>query len=77
MDYMQAGSKGMEINDGYKAMVLPVCSICNNVPLQGIRGVIRVGRAWICMACEQEITDLEVGSPKYGVMIEKLRRVWK
>lgn len=75
MDYIQNGSK--EMVDTNKGLVLPVCSICNQVPSQGIRGVIRVGRAWICWNCEQEIMDLEIGSPKYGVMLEKLRRVWK
>ena len=77
MDYVQSGSKGAETSDSHQAMILPVCSICNNVPLQGIKGVIRVGRAWICRSCEQEIMHLEVGSPAYGEMVEKIRRVWK
>lgn len=77
MDYIQSGSKGTETSNSHQAMILPVCSICSQIPIEGIRGVIRVGRAWICRFCEQEIMDLEVGSPKYGVMIERIRRVWK
>ncbi len=77
MDYIQSGSKGTEKSNSHQAMILPVCSICSRVPIEGISGVIRVGRAWICRSCEQEIMDLEVGSPKYGVMIERIRRVWK
>lgn len=77
MDYIQRESKGTETSDRHQAMILPVCSICNIVPQQGIKGVIRVGRAWICRTCEQEIMHLEVGSPGYGIMIEKIRRVWK
>lgn len=64
-------------NEPYKGNVLPVCSICNQVPELGIRGIIRIGRAFICRSCEQEILCLEVGSPDYGMMIEKIRRVWK
>ena len=60
-----------------KATVLPVCSLCNQVPAQGIRGVIRVRKAWLCQTCELEITLLEVGSAEYGVMLEKIKRVWK
>ncbi len=77
MDYIQRGSQGMGMDDGHKGLLLPVCSLCNQVPNQGVRGVIRVGRAWICRNCEQEIMELEVGSPKYGVMMEKMRSVWK
>lgn len=71
MGYMQSKI------ESHKGNVLPVCSICNHVPELGIRGIIRIGRAFICQACEQEILCLEVGSPRYGTMIEKIRRVWK
>lgn len=64
-------------NESDKGNVLPVCSICNQVPEMGIRGIIKIGRAFICQLCEQEILCLEVGSPDYGIMIEKIRRVWK
>jgi len=77
MNYIQGGSKGEDVSDSHQVVILPVCSICNSVPRQGIKGVIRVGKAWICMSCEQEILRLEVGSPDYGVMLEKIRRVWK
>jgi len=77
MDYIQSDKNEKMINDCHTGNVLPVCSICNQVPNLGIKGIIRVGRARICRACEQEIMLLEVGSPDYGVMIEKIRRVWK
>ena len=60
-----------------RATVLPVCSFCGNVPAVGIKGVIRVGKAWLCQACEWKIVMLEVGSTEYGTMLEKIRRVWK
>lgn len=77
MDHTQCGTDEKKNDDGRKGNILPVCSICNQVPDLGIKGVIRMGKAWICLACEQEIIHLEVGSPGYGLMIEKIRRVWK
>jgi len=71
MGYLQSKSESQKGN------VLPVCSICNQVPVLGIKGIIKIGRFFICPACEQEILCLEVGSPGYGTMIEKIRRVWK
>jgi len=59
------------------AVVLPCCSICNEVPAEGIKGVIRVGKAWICGDCEQEIVELEIGDPNYGVILDRIRKVWR
>lgn len=75
MDCIQHKSTVIGKDDGHMGLLLPVCSICNQVPKQGIRGVIRVGRAWICRDCEQKIMLLEVGSPDYGIMVEKMRSV--
>lgn len=77
MNNILGGSRGEDVSDSHQAVILPVCSMCNRVPRQGIKGVIRVGKAWICLACEQEILRLEVGSPDYGVMLKKIRKVWK
>lgn len=60
-----------------KAMLLPICSICNRVPVQGIKGVMRVGKAWLCQTCESEILQMEVGSADYKNMLEKIRSVWR
>jgi superfamily II helicase len=60
-----------------KATLLPVCSFCNQVPDLGIKDVIKVGKAWLCRACELKIILTEVGSSDYGVMMEKMRKVWK
>lgn len=75
MNYTQ-NSTDSEVSR-HKENILPVCSICNQVPSLGIKGVIKVGRAWICWECEQDIMLLEIGSPGYGVMIEKIRSIWK
>ncbi|CFY01121.1 Sigma-G inhibitor, Gin [Syntrophomonas zehnderi OL-4] len=59
------------------ALILPLCNICGQVPSEGIRGVIKVGKAWICRECEQEIATLEVGSSQYGLIMNKIKKVWK
>jgi len=62
---------------GDKATVLPVCSFCNHVPAQGIKGGIKVGKAWLCQACECKIILTEVGSSDYKIMLQKIKKVWK
>jgi len=62
---------------GGKTTVLPVCSFCNQVPAQGIKGGIKVGKAWLCQACELKIMLAEVGSSDYEIMLEKIKRVWR
>jgi hypothetical protein len=66
-----------KIRDDGQAMLLPVCDFCNQVPEQGIKGVMRVGKAWLCQACESRIIQMEVGSPDYEVMLEKMKNIWK
>lgn len=60
-----------------QAVILPRCSICSQVPAEGIKGVMKVGRGWICGKCEQEIVSLQVGSPRYGLILDKIKRVWR
>lgn len=64
-------------NHRQSAIVLPVCYICGQVPDQGIRSVIKVGKALICLACEREIVNLEVGSSQYGLIMNKIKKAWR
>lgn len=66
-----------DVTGANKAILLPVCSFCGQVPERGIKDIIKVGKAWLCLTCEGEITSLEVGSPDYGIMLEKIKRAWK
>ncbi|HRX22454.1 MAG TPA: sigma factor G inhibitor Gin [Syntrophomonadaceae bacterium] len=59
------------------AVLLPVCSFCGEVPARGIKGVVRVGKAWLCQTCEGKIIRLEVGSNDYETMLAKMKRVWQ
>jgi hypothetical protein len=60
-----------------KAVLLPRCQICNQVPKDGIRGGIRVKRSFICTRCEQDITNVDVGSAYYQLILEKIKKILK
>ncbi|HWQ74522.1 MAG TPA: sigma factor G inhibitor Gin [Syntrophomonas sp.] len=66
-----------DVTGANKAILLPVCSFCGQVPERGIKDIIKVGKAWLCSTCEGGIARLEVGSSDYGIMIEKMKRAWK
>lgn len=58
-------------------MLLPRCYFCGEVPPGGIRGGIKVKKAFICVKCEKEIVSLKVGAPGYNEFLEKIKRVLK
>ncbi|PKM77479.1 MAG: hypothetical protein CVU90_06425 [Firmicutes bacterium HGW-Firmicutes-15] len=60
-----------------KAIILPRCRICSQVPKEGIRGGIKLRKAFICTQCEQEITNIDVGSANYQILLEKIKRILK
>ncbi|HEX3011770.1 MAG TPA: sigma factor G inhibitor Gin [Syntrophomonadaceae bacterium] len=60
-----------------KGVLLPRCHFCGEVPPGGIRGGIKVKKAFICIKCEEEIVSLQVGAPGYSELLEKLKRVLK
>ncbi|MDD4803111.1 MAG: sigma factor G inhibitor Gin [Syntrophomonas sp.] len=59
------------------AIILPRCRICNQVPAGGIRGGIKINKAFICTPCEQEITNMDARSAEYRIIIEKIKRILK
>lgn len=58
-------------------VLLPRCYFCSEVPPEGIRGGIKLKKAFICRRCEKEIVSLQVGAPGYQELLEKLKRVLK
>lgn len=58
-----------------KGVLLPRCCFCGEVPAQGIRGGVIIKKAFICMSCEQDIINLEVGSSNYRVVINKIKEI--
>ncbi|MGR6837234.1 sigma factor G inhibitor Gin [Syntrophomonas erecta] len=58
-------------------VLLPRCSLCGQVPEKGIRGGIRIKRAFICEKCEADILNMEVGSPRYQDYINLMKEIFK
>lgn len=58
-------------------VLLPRCYFCGEVPPGGIRGGIKVKKAFICIKCEKEIVALQVGAPGYHELLEKIKQVLK
>ena len=58
-------------------VLLPRCYFCGEVPPGGIRGGIKVKKAFICIKCEKEIVSLQVGTPGYDELLEKIKQVLK
>ena len=61
----------------HKGILLPRCQICNQVPAQGIKGGIKIKRAFLCNKCEQELIHIKVGSADYQIMVEKVKQLLK
>lgn len=62
-------------DDEKRGVLLPRCYMCNQVPENGIRGGIRIKRAFICNKCEEKLMLAEVGAPEYRELLEKIKQV--
>jgi len=60
---------------GEECVVLPRCSVCEQVPPDGLRDGIRLKKAFICSRCEKLIVHSDVASFNYKMLIEKLKRI--
>lgn len=56
-------------------LVLPRCSVCDQVPSGGIRDGIRLKKAFICSGCERLIVQCDVASGQYQILINKLKKI--
>jgi len=64
-------------HDVAKGILLPRCIMCGQVPQGGIRGGIRIKKAFICTPCEQQLIHSDVGSIKYQILLEKIKQILK
>lgn len=62
---------------GSGGKLLPVCSICQQVPTAGIRGGMKIKKSFICQSCETEIVNLTVGSAHYAEILDKIKAIIK
>lgn len=58
-------------------ILLPRCYFCGRVPSAGIHGGYKIGKAFICTACESKIIGMEIDSPGYLEIMEKLKMIIK
>lgn len=59
-----------------KGVLLPRCIVCQQVPARGIAGGFKIRKAFICHHCEQEILNLDTGSPAYQQIINRLKQMF-
>lgn len=60
----------------YRGCVVPRCSVCQRIPVAGIRGGLKLGRAFLCQECEAVLMETQVGSLEYHRIMEGLRSVY-
>jgi hypothetical protein len=56
--------------------LLPICVICEQIPLEGIMGGLVINGIFICAQCEEELLSIKSGDVKYKLFQEKLKRIW-
>jgi hypothetical protein len=60
-----------------KGNILPECVICNTVPEEGIFGVYKINKTFICNNCLNKITLMAVGSPEYKELVGKIKKIYR
>lgn len=74
---MRRASVPMITQEVARGNLLPRCTICNQVPREGIWGGIKLKKAFICTQCEQEIANADVSSNNYQILLEKIKGILK
>ena len=68
--------KARDIDDS-GGKLLPVCSICQQVPTAGIIGGMKIKRWFLCQSCEIEIVNLNLETAHYVEIMNKIKAVMK
>ena len=74
---MNKASVPIAPHDVQRGVLLPCCIVCEQVPEGGIRGGIRLKKAFICTACEQQLMQTDMGSINYQKILEKIKQILK
>lgn len=59
-----------------RGVLLPICVICEETPLDGIAGGILVSGRFLCARCEEEIVRMQVGDSRYSRYKDKIKKIW-
>lgn len=60
----------------HSGKLLPVCIICEQVPLAGIMGGVVITGNFICANCQEELLSINSDDTKYKLFQEKLKKIW-
>ncbi|MGI6551060.1 MAG: sigma factor G inhibitor Gin [Syntrophomonadales bacterium] len=58
-----------------KGQLLPVCTLCEEVPSRGIAGGYLIKGMFLCETCESAILELKVGSNQYEYYMERIKKL--
>ncbi|HZJ85409.1 MAG TPA: sigma factor G inhibitor Gin [Syntrophomonadaceae bacterium] len=58
-----------------RALLLPVCAICGEVPEHGISGGYMLNKSFICNKCEQRIINTEIGTSQYQEILQLIKKI--
>ncbi|MFY9175247.1 MAG: sigma factor G inhibitor Gin [Peptococcia bacterium] len=69
--------KGVEYKEKQRERkIVPVCSLCNKVPEQGIRSGFFLRKIFICQECEESLLQVDSHEKEdYFLAMAKLKRV--
>ncbi|MGI6434014.1 MAG: sigma factor G inhibitor Gin [Syntrophomonadaceae bacterium] len=60
----------------HRDCVVPRCSVCHQIPRAGIRGGLKLCKAFLCQECESILMATPVGSSDYHRIMAGLRSVY-
>lgn len=64
-------------NEAEGGVLLPRCILCEQVPPDGIRGVVKIKKFFICASCEQQLVRSDAGSTYYRHLLDKIKQILK
>lgn len=56
--------------------ILPICLICKETPLNGMRDGIMIGGKFICSTCEEDIVNISYHDDSYYDLLNSLKKIW-
>lgn len=74
---MNKASVPLAGREAAKGVLLPRCILCERVPPEGIRGMVKIRKVFICTSCEQQLLHSDVGSTYYRELLNKIKQILK
>lgn len=60
-----------------KGILLPRCCICNEVPVEGICGGMKIRRNFLCQKCEEAIVKLTAETADYNEILSRIKALFR